>query len=138
MTDKEKFEGYKEKMLRENEENFGEEIRKKYGEAVVAASHRKFKNMTLEQGKEVEELSHKLNHLLREAFEQGNPAGKTAQEACALHKKWLGYFWDSYSKEAHKGLAQMYVDDPRFAKYYDIIAPGCARFLRDAILIFCQ
>jgi len=45
-----------------------------------------------------------------------------AQKVCALHKEWLEYFWNHYSKEAHLGLAQTYVDDPRFKKYYDAIA----------------
>jgi hypothetical protein len=48
------------------------------------------------------------------------------------------FTWDSYSSEAHKGLAQMYVDDERFTAYYDNIAPGCATFLRDAIMIYCK
>jgi hypothetical protein len=55
-----------------------------------------------------------------------------------LHKEWLGYFWDHYSKEAHLGLAQTYVEDPRFGKYYDAVAVGCAEFLRDAIMIYCE
>jgi len=31
MTDKEKFEGFKQKMIEENERKYGEEIREKYG-----------------------------------------------------------------------------------------------------------
>jgi len=38
----------------------------------------------------------------------------------------------------HLGLAQMYVDDPRFTAYYDKIAPGAAMFLRDALEIYCK
>jgi hypothetical protein len=30
----------------------------------------------------------------------------------------------------------MYVDDPRFAAYYDQAQPGAAVFLRDAILVY--
>ena len=40
--------------------------------------------------------------------------------------------------QAHMGVAQMYVDDPRFGEYYDRIAPGCAVFLRDAAAIYCR
>lgn len=47
-----------------------------------------------------------------------------------------GFFGDSYSKEAHAGVAQMYVDDPRFTAYYDERQPGLAAFLRDAVLIY--
>ena len=138
MSDKEKFEGLKQKMLEENEQKYGAEIREKYGSEAVEASNRKFSAMTPEQHREIEELTAELNQTLRAAFEQGDPAGVLAQQACALHKKWLGYFWSSYSKEAHRGLGQMYVDDPRFTAYYDGITPGCTPFFRDALNIFCK
>ncbi|HBO34790.1 MAG TPA: hypothetical protein DD636_08690 [Anaerolineaceae bacterium] len=50
----------------------------------------------------------------------------------------MGYFWSHYSKEAHLGLAQMYVNDSRFKEYYDKLGVGCADFLRDALAVFCQ
>jgi DNA-binding transcriptional MerR regulator len=136
MSDKEKFEGFKQKMIDENESKYGSEIRKKYGDEAINNSNRKFKNMTEGQYAEVEKLSKELNDTLKLALEDGNPEGELAQKACELHKRWLMKFWDHYSKEAHMGLAQMYVDDARFTAYYDKIAPGCALFLRDAMRIY--
>ncbi|WP_326974980.1 MerR family transcriptional regulator [Caproicibacter sp. BJN0012] len=137
MTDEEKFEGFKEKLILDNEQKYGGEIREKYGDEAVGRSNAKLKNMTKEQYGELETLTQELNNTLQAAFEQGDPGGELAQKACALHKKWLSFYWDHYSKEAHMGVAQMYVDDPRFTAYYDAIAPGCAVFLRDAVQIFC-
>ena len=94
--------------------------------------------MTREQYNELETLTQELNNTLKAAFELGDPGSELAQKACALHKQWLCFYWDHYSKEAHKGIAQMYVDDPRFTACYDRIAPGCAVFLRDAVWIFCS
>lgn len=138
MKDQEKFEGFIEKTIDENEQKYGEEIREKYGDDVVNRSNAKLKGMTSEQYTQLEALSLELNNTLKAAFEQGNPAGELAQKACELHKKWLCYYWDDYSKEAHIGVTQMYVDDPRFTAYYDKIAVGCAAFLRDAVLIYCK
>lgn len=138
MKDQEKFEGFIEKIIDENEQKYGEEIREKYGDDVVNRSNAKLKGMTSEQYTQLEALSLELNNTLKAAFEQGNPAGELAQKACELHKKWLCYYWDDYSKEAHIGVTQMYVDDPRFTSYYDKIAVGCAAFLRDAVLIYCK
>jgi hypothetical protein len=73
---------------------------------------------------------------LNEAFKTGDPAGELAQKAADLHRQWLCCFWDSYTKEAHAGVAQMYVDDERFTAYYDKAQPGTAKFLRDAVLIY--
>ena len=137
MSNKEKFKGFTEKLIADNEKQYGTEIREKYGDSAIDSSNAKLKGMTQEQYAEVEAISAKLNDTLKTAMEQGNPASELAQKACELHKQWLCYFWDSYSKEAHIGVAQMYVDDTRFTAYYDKIAPGCAVFLRDSLLIYC-
>jgi len=132
MTDKEKFEGFKQKMLNDNEKKYG----KKYGEDIVNKSNEKLKNMTQEDHEEVTRLANEVTDTLAEAFKNGDPASETAQKAADLHKQWLTYFWSDYSKEAHAGLAQMYVDDDRFKAYYDEKQPGSAEFLRDAIHIY--
>lgn len=136
MTDKEKFEGFKKKLIDENEKKYGKEAREKYGDEQVDKSNKKLMNMTPEQYAEVEKLSAELMNTLREAFKTGDPAGELAQKAADLHRQWLCYFWESYSKEAHAGLARMYVDDERFTAYYDKEQPGMAKFLRDAVLIY--
>ncbi|MFU0825603.1 MerR family transcriptional regulator [Clostridium sp.] len=136
MSNKEKFEGFKKKMIDENEKKYGKEIRQKYGEDTVNKSNAKLMNMTEEQYEEFEKLGALLNETLKEAFAIGDPAGELAQKAADLHKQWLCYTWPSYSKEAHAGVAQMYVDDERFTAYYDKEQPGMAEFLRDAIFIY--
>lgn len=137
MDNKDKFDGFKQRMVSENEEKYGKEIREKYGDEVVDASNAKVMGLTPDQYREVEELSRQISDSLRAAFALGDPSSELAQTACALHRKWLGYFWGHYSKEAHLGLSQTYVDDPRFRAYYDAIATGCAEFFRDALRIYC-
>lgn len=136
MKDNEKFEGFKRNLLDENERKYGKEVREKYGEETVKASNDKFMKMTKEQYEEFEKLSIEVLDTLEVAMETKDPAGDLAQKACELHKKWLTFTWKDYSKEAHAGLAQMYVDDERFTAYYDKRKPGMAEFLRDAILIY--
>jgi DNA-binding transcriptional MerR regulator len=138
MTDEEKFEGLKDKLIRDNEEQYGAEVRTHYGSETVDQSNAKFKNMTQQQYTRMQALAEEVDKTLKAAMETRDPAGELAQKACALHKEWLMCTWGSYSPDAHKGLAQMYVDDERFTAYYDKIAPGCAAFLRDAIMIFCR
>ena len=137
MSDNEKFEGFKQKLIDNNEQQYGDEIRAKYGDISINRTNAKVKGMTKEQYAEAEDLSQQVNEVLKTAFEQGDPNSESAKKAYELHKKWLCYFWDDYSKEAHVGVAQMYVDDPRFAAYYDKIAPGASVFLRDVIKNFC-
>ncbi|HBV96015.1 MAG: MerR family transcriptional regulator [Peptococcaceae bacterium BICA1-7] len=136
MTDKEKFEGFKQKMIEDNEKKYGKEIREKYGDDTINRSNEKLRNMTREDHEEVTRLANEVTATLAEAFRNGDPASDIAQKAADLHKQWLTYFWSQYSKEAHAGLAQMYVDDERFKAYYDEKQPGTAEFLRDAVYIY--
>ncbi len=137
MRDQEKFEGFKKEMLEENEAQYGTEIREKYGEEAVEASNKKFMSLSKEQFKEAEDVQNEFAKALKEALATGDPAGELAQEACELHKKWLSFF-AKYSKEYHKGLADMYMADERFKAYYDKIADGACAFFHDAIMIYCQ
>lgn len=136
MSDREKFEGFKRQMIEENEQKYGREIREKYGEDTVEKSNRKLMNMTEEEYEKVTQLANEVNATLAEAFKTGDPAGELAQKAADLHKQWLTFYWSEYSKEAHAGVAQMYVDDERFKAYYDKDQPGTAEFLRDAVHIY--
>lgn len=138
MNDKEKFEGFKKNLVDENEAKYGKEIREKYGDDTVNESNRKMMNLSREEYDKMEEVGNLILTTLKEAYATGNPAGELAQKAAALHKEWLSYTWKEYSKEAHAGLANMYVEDDRFKAYYDKEQPGCAEFLRDAILIFTK
>jgi DNA-binding transcriptional MerR regulator len=136
MTNKEKFQGFKKNLIEENEKKYGKEIREKYGKDKVEKSNAKLMNMTEEEYDEVTALAEEVTKTLAEAFKTGDPAGELAQKAADLHKRWLTFYWTEYSKEAHAGLAQMYVDDERFTAYYDKEQPGTAEFLRDAIFIY--
>lgn len=136
MSDIEKFEGFKKKLVEENEAKYGDEIRKRYGDEQVEQSNKKLLNMTKEQYDRFNQLEQEMLDTLKAAYGTGDPTGELAQKAADLHRQWLCFTWNSYSKEAHAGIAQMYVDDERFTAYYDKEQPGMAKFLRDAILIY--
>lgn len=136
MSDQEKFEGFKQKLIEENEAKYGQEIREKYGEDTVDKSNAKLKNMTQAEHEELTRLAREVMDTLAEAMAAGDPAGPLAQKAADLHRRWISFYWTEYSKEAHAGVAQMYVDDERFKAYYDAAQPGTAEFLRDAIHIY--
>ena len=136
MADKEKFEGFKKEIIDKNEKKYGKEIREKYGNQSIDESNKMFQGMTEEKYDEFMKLGEEINEKLAEAFKSGDPNSELAQEVAELHKKWLGFTWAKYTKEAHVGLAQMYVYDERFKEYYDKIVIGAAEFLRDAILVY--
>lgn len=136
MSNREKFEGFKKDIIQNNEEKYGKEIRKKYGDEKVNESNKKFAGLSEEQYKESERIRIEINEKLLEAMKTNDPSGELAMEVVRLHKKWLEYF-AAYGPEAHLGLGQMYVDDSRFTKYYDEnVKPGAAKFLSRSIGAF--
>lgn len=138
MKDTEKFKGLKEKSLKANEEKYGKELREKYGEEVVEESNRKYRGQSQENYEKAERLAQEILEKLYAVMEEKDPGSREAQEVAALHKEWISLYWPTYTKEAHRGLAQMYVEDERFKAYYDKEKEGASEFLRDIIDIFTK
>jgi Predicted transcriptional regulators len=139
MSDKEKFNGFKQRLIDENEQKYGREAKEKYGDAIVNAANSKFMGLDEAQYAEAEHLRVEINKNLKAAMVTGNPACERAQKACMLHGQWICMFWTkgAYTKQAHKALGRMYVRDGRFKKYYDDIAEGCAVFFQKALELYC-
>jgi DNA-binding transcriptional MerR regulator len=138
MKDTEKFKGLKEKSLKANEEKYGKELREKYGEEVVEESNRKYRGQSQETYEKAERLAQEILEKLYAVMDEKNPSSSEAQEVAELHKEWISLYWPTYTKEAHRGLAQMYVEDERFKAYYDKEKEGTSEFLRDIIDIFTK
>ena len=134
MSDKEKFDGFKKQMVEENEAKYGAEIRRKYGDKTIDESNAKMMGMSREQYDHMQQMAAEIHDGLEQAVQSGlDPAEEEGQRLAALHKEWLGFTWNFYSKEAHGGLVEMYVLDERFKAYYDDRVEGCAQWLRDAV-----
>lgn len=134
MSAEEKFEGFKKAKIEENERKYGEEIREKYGEKTIDASNRKYMNLSKADFDKMQSIEDELFSKLEQLSETKDIESPFAREVYELHKEWLMYSWTNYSAEAHRGLAQMYVDDERFAKYYNARAgKEVVSLLRDSI-----
>lgn len=138
MKDKDKFQGFKEKAIKENEEKYGKEIREKYGDETVEKSNAKYMGQTKEQFERAETLSKEIFQKLTELPGKASPDSEDGVALGALHKEWLMIYWPAYDKEAHRGLGDMYVEDERFKAYYDKAQSGAAEFLRDCIYTFTK
>lgn len=132
---KESFEAFKKQTVEENEARYGTEIREKYGDEAVDASNAKLMGLSETEYLTWTALGAQIQTSLEQAVRAGvDPAGEAGAAIASLHRKWLSYTWKRYSPRAHCGLAEMYVADERFTAHYDSAVPGCARFLRDAIV----
>ncbi len=140
MSDQEKFDAFKKDQLRRNEEQYGREIREKYGKNVVEKSNEKAAGMTQADYHTLKQLTEQLNEELRKATKEGQPESACGQAVAALHQKWIKQTWPEgyYSEEKHYHLSRMYIEDPRFTAYYNQIEPGAADFLHEALKIYLE
>ena len=134
MDDEKKFAAFKAETVRANEQAYGEEARRSYGDGEVDAANARLLNLSEPQYREWKALGDEIIARLGAAVQTGtSPEGETGREIAALHRRWLTLVGPDYSPEKHRGIAELYVLDARFAAHYDASVPGCARFLRDAV-----
>lgn len=61
------------------------------------------------------------------------PGSAEANELAARHRASIERFYDC-GDEMHRGLAEMYLADERFTRYYDDVEPGLAQFVHDIVV----
>ncbi|MEE6726535.1 MerR family transcriptional regulator [Pediococcus acidilactici] len=134
MSDSEKFSSLKAQRLAENESQFGQEIRQKYGEKAVEVANQHYLALSETQLHRADALEKELGTLLREALTQDSEATRTA--IFTTHQEWLKIMVGKrYSPAYHQSLAQMYQADERFQKHYDELADqaGAGQLLSEVI-----
>lgn len=140
MTDNEKFEYFKQQKLMENEEKYGVEIRQKYGDAQVLKANQKFQSLTSEQFEHMQQAQTQLIDALNQLLVQPEALpNELAHQAFQAHKTYLEIAAPFYNAEYHQSLAEMYVNDERFAHYYNekTIRPSVA-LLKEIIDYYTQ
>ncbi len=65
--------------------------------------------------------------------EGGSPTSIKAMDLAESHRLNMSRWFYDCDAEMHRGLAEMYIADPRFAAHYEEIALGLAQFVYDAI-----
>ncbi len=130
LTPEEKFEifgpTYSEDYETEAEQRWGDTDAWKQSQARTAT-------FSKEQWMEIKKAGDDLNRRLAAAMTGGAAPDSAAAMALAEeHRRSIETFYDC-SPQMHRGLGDMYVQDERFAKTYNDVAPGLAQWLRDAI-----
>jgi DNA-binding transcriptional MerR regulator len=140
MSDTEKFKSFKQKAVAQNEVQFGNEIREKYGKETVEMANQQYLNLTEEQFEEAQKLEKDLMERLKTEMGQ-SPVSENRHQIFKDHQGWLKIMaGKNYSKTYHQNLALMYQADERFQKYYDD-RTGCAGaglLLSEIIAVECR
>ena len=69
-----------------------------------------------------------------EAMRAGEPpTGTVAMDLAEAHRQHLSRWFYDCDYQMHRGLAELYVSDPRYMAEYDKIEPGFSGYVHDAI-----
>ena len=66
------------------------------------------------------------------------PTSRTAMDLAEAHRDHITRWFYECSDGRHRGLAEMYISDPRFTQTYDDVAPGLAGYVHDAIVAYAD
>ncbi|GGB75541.1 transcriptional regulator [Knoellia flava TL1] len=111
------------------------EAQERWGETDAwKQSARRTKGYTKADWERIRAEGDAVNAAFVAALEAGHPATSTeAMDAAEAHRVQIDTWFYDCSHDFQKGLADMYVADPRFTKTYEDLAPGLAAYVRDAI-----
>lgn len=136
MNERDAFKALKRQTIEENERAHGREARERYGDDAVDAANERLASLSQDEWDEKDRLEQAIKERLRAAMATGDPVGEPAHELARMHARWIALHWGEgrYSREAHRGLVQMYLADDRFRAYYDEAAgEGATEFLVAAL-----
>lgn len=124
------------RLVQENEARYGAEARARYGDEAVDAANKRVLAMSEWEWCDTERLSSEILKKLGELRVANDPDCEEAGALCAMHATWLNRYWPEgmYSAEAHLSLAEGYLQDERFIKFYDDAAgKGATEYLVAAL-----
>jgi MerR family transcriptional regulator, thiopeptide resistance regulator len=111
------------------------EAKARWGEsASYAESTRRTKRYTKEDWKAIRDEAEAIGRAFGDALASGKaPADLQVMDVAELARLHIDRWFYPCSRDMHRALGQIYVDDPRFAANYEKIRAGLAAFVRDAI-----
>lgn len=121
---------------------YKEEVEQRWGKQAYADGDRWWRGLSQDEKAAFMNEVKSLNETWQRTFAAGHtPESAEAQAVAQRHYRWLtsAYQGKAPGKEHLIGLAQMYVDDPRFAANYEAsTSDGGAEFVRDALIEYAE
>jgi MerR family transcriptional regulator, thiopeptide resistance regulator len=115
---------------------WADEARDRWGETdAYRESQRRTAAYTKDDWARMKEESDAGLRAFRDAMQAGSPAdGEAARALAEAHRQLLNRWFYDCGYDMHRGLAEMYIADERFRATYDVVAPGLAQYVHDAII----
>jgi MerR family transcriptional regulator, thiopeptide resistance regulator len=132
LTPAERFEVFGE----QDPARYADEAQQRWGETdAYKQSQARVSRYTKEDWQRIKAAGEELNRRWTEALASGAAAdSEVAMDLAEEHRRSINDTFYDCGYPMHRGLAEMYLADPRFTKNYEDIAPGLAQYVHDAIL----
>ncbi len=133
MHDKELYGGF----TKEEYEAYSKEAKERWGDTdAFKQSVGKYEKLTKEERAAMQKAG---DDLLKEIVANMSSGAESpeVQALIAKHYDGLRFFYEP-NPELYRGLANMYVDDPRFAATFKKYHPDLPEFMRDAMHVYCN
>ena len=132
ITDKELYEGFPKEKI----ETYRKEVKTRWSENKLLETEARLKNLSKKDWTDLKTKQEEVNQLLASLVGE-DIESPLVQKAIAKHFELLNQFHPT-SIAGYKELGKMYVYDDRFKANYEKYQTGLAKFLRDAIAVFCN
>jgi DNA-binding transcriptional MerR regulator len=133
MDDKELYDGFSKEQM----EEYAKEAKERWGTSdTYKQSVGKYEKLTMDQKLQMKKDADALMKEIASHMGE-DPASTKVQALIDRHFNSLRFFYEP-TIELYRGLATMYVDDPRFKAYYTKYHPDLAEFMRDAMHSYCN
>ena len=119
----------------EDPAQYAEEVEQRWGDSdAYKQSQRRTASYTKDDWLKIRAEGEAATLRLAEAMTSGAPPDSpAAMDAAEAHRAQIDRWFYNLSYDMHRGLADMYIADPRFTATYEKVAPGLAQYIRDAI-----
>jgi DNA-binding transcriptional MerR regulator len=133
MTDKDLYVG----LSKEDEANYTAEAKERWGHTDAwKQSQERYGKLSDAEKQKIGQAGHDLVKEIASHMPDGAKS-EVVQKLIGQHYEALRTFYDP-NTQMYRGLAEMYVGDPRFAAFYEKFTPGLAQFMCDAMVEFCD
>ena len=115
---------------------YADEAKQRWGETdAYRQSMQRTSRYTKEDWLKIKQEQGDLQQRLVAAFQAGTtPDSEPAMDLAEEHRQQISRWFYDCGYDIHRGLAEMYLADPRFTKNYEDLAPGLAQWVHDAIV----
>ena len=132
MAAKEYFEGF-------DEAKYAEEVQERWGDSrKTAESLKKWSSYTEDEKNSIKEEGGRITRDMVGEDPNLKPDDPNVQKAIGEYLTYLNTYFYTCDAEFLRCLSAMWVEDARFAQVYDGIREGGAKFVREAVQIFCD